>query len=690
MPSINLFRNSIGVFQGFSNSGLEFHADLMLPYRPEFQITPMHGSFLLIELENENEAVLGRISSVESTGRLAGNAGTEYAIRAAQRDKMIPEDIMVDHLRYKVDIRVLGVLRNNGSKIVFAPSHRRLPHVGSRVAFPDSDVLKSIVGDIGDYGIPIGHLALGEFVYAKGDEGRAEIEDWHQLIEPVITPHFDIRSLVSRKTFIFARAGYGKSNLNKQLFARLYSETYPPAIKIGDKEIPVGTLIFDPEGEYFWPDVNNRPGLADVPELRDRLVVFTDRKHKSKYYDAFKVGGARFDLSRMTPSQVFGLLYQNKDDPEKWVQRVKGLNLYRWSQTIHLINEKGFGTDLEELASTMGVQSRKDLTEAQLNAARRELTILVRSYHQSGLATFEIIEAALQQGKIVVFDISQLPPQVGENISRLIMNKIFKKNQQAFTDPSVIPMPVITVIEEAQTIVGKKDLDDTDPIVAWVKEGRKYNLGAVLVTQQPGSISEQILSQGDNWFAFHLISGGDLSNLHKANGHFSDDILQSLLNEPIKGQGMMWSSESPRPYPISVRVFAFEKTYSLADPDNSRTDHPTEQKDLAEALTKSIYGDHPEDNVALLMVEKAMESVSKDKAFMTSLKKGQVHTAWFAMALRNKLNPQFFSDDFDEMYAVACDLIPIFLNKYIGEKDEIWKEEEGTHRGKKTTYYKIL
>ena len=52
-------KNNIGIFKGFSEGGLEFHADLVLPYRSDFQSIPMHGQFLLVQLEDENEGVLG-------------------------------------------------------------------------------------------------------------------------------------------------------------------------------------------------------------------------------------------------------------------------------------------------------------------------------------------------------------------------------------------------------------------------------------------------------------------------------------------------------------------------------------------------------------------------------------------------------------------------------------------------------
>jgi len=111
-------------------------------------------------------------------------------------------------------------------------------------------------------------------------------------------------------------------------------------------------------------------------------------------------------------------------------------------------------------------------------------------------------------------------------------------------------MPVIAVIEEAQSVLSNTSASPEDPYVVWTKEGRKYDLGSVLVTQQPGSIDAELLSQGDNWFIFHLLSAQDLLSVKRANSHFSDDLLTSLLNEPIRGNGVFWSSAWERSYPI--------------------------------------------------------------------------------------------------------------------------------------------
>ena len=127
-----------------------------------------------------------------------------------------------------------------------------------------------------------------------------------QVVSPSVMVHFPVESLVSRRSFVFARAGFGKSNLNKLLFSKLYEST-PYVTKRGDRQVPVGTVIFDPDGEYFWPDDRGRPGLCDVPHLEDKLVVFTERRNPSRFYQGFVAGGIKLDIRRLRPSDVIGI-----------------------------------------------------------------------------------------------------------------------------------------------------------------------------------------------------------------------------------------------------------------------------------------------------------------------------------------------------------------------------------------------
>lgn len=146
---------------------------------------------------------------------------------------------------------------------------------------------------------------------------------------------------------------------------------------------------------------------------------------------------------------------------------------------------------------------------------------------------------------------------------------------------------MIAVIEEAQAVLNERAAA-AEPYIAWAKEGRKYDLGALLITQQPGSIPNEILSQGDNWFIFHLLSAGDLASVKRANAHFSDDLLSSLLNEPIAGQGVFRSSVGGKPYPVSIRALSFEDSYKAADPTYSREAVDTFATELRREMTDLI------------------------------------------------------------------------------------------------------
>src|SRR5207249_3913439 len=121
VASLELFpsKEIVGVFRGFREGGMEFHADLLLPYRPDFHAIPMHGQFLLVQLESPDEAVLGRIASLSSEGRLSSGTGEEFNIRAVREGRTVPDDLRQEYLRYRVNIRVLGVLRRSGEDLTF-------------------------------------------------------------------------------------------------------------------------------------------------------------------------------------------------------------------------------------------------------------------------------------------------------------------------------------------------------------------------------------------------------------------------------------------------------------------------------------------------------------------------------------------------------------------------------------------
>lgn len=660
--TIELFpRESVaGVFRGFQQGGLEFHADLILPYRNEFQSRPMHGQFLLVQLETPDEAVLGRITSLSSDGRLAVGSGEEFNIRAMLEDRPVPEELREQYLKYRVTMRVLGVLRKKEDKLTFVPSHRRLPHLGSRVAFPSGPVLREIAGH-NVKGAAIGRLALGEYIYAEGDADFRP-EEWMQVASPSVKVHFPMESLVSRRSFVFARAGFGKSNLNKLLFSKLYENT-PHVTKRGGRQVPVGTVIFDPDGEYFWPDDRGRPGLCDVPHLEDKLAVFTERKNASPFYQSFVAGGSRLDIRRLPASDVIGIALSPDRQEQQNVRKLRGLRRDKWEELVNLVDAHGNQAPIEHIRSLLDLEPNQEL---EALAARANMTSIVTAIHDKSSRLMERLLDALSKGMLCVIDVSRMRGGQSLIMSGLILRRIFSHNQEEFTKAEPNTYPTIAVVEEAQSVLNQ-NAAASEPYLDWVKEGRKYDLGALLITQQPGSIPGDILSQGDNWFVFHLLSANDLMTLKRANSHFSDDLLSSLLNEPIPGQGVFWSSVEGKPYPLSVRAFSFEEMYPPRDKDYNEQAGATYAAAIAwqeangeagQPVTQAAASDSGEVVDRKAEVEQmAIDRLKKDRRMMGYLDEGRAFWSALMSELQKSLPKDYDSPAASNVLRKALDQI---------------------------------
>jgi uncharacterized protein len=578
-----LFANSqaIGTFKGFNERGLEFAAEIVAPYEASMLDHPQLGQFVLIELGSVEEAALGRITRFVPSGLLATAEGEDYVNTMQRRQQAVPEDLKQQRLKYRVQIKLLGAVRIVDGKVVYVPSQRRLPHLGARVAFPTAAVLQELCRlsggktDLGDY-------VLGEFVFCGANTPSPAPH--FRNIDPKLTITFDIHNLVSRRTVLFARAGYGKSNLMKYLVAELYRES--PRTESG---LPVGTLIFDADGEYFWPDtVKNppRPGLCDVTHLKEKIAVFTNRQPPSPYYGSWKIGEVKLDIRELPPRDVIGIAVSSERQEHQNILKLKSVSRDNWTKLVDLVYDKKLQATDAEIGSLLGYQGAQIQTAAaEIAAARSNMNAVVGVLHDPNSRVLSGTIEGLRKGGIVILDISLLSSAAGEMLAGLILRKLFSFNQENFTGGLPI-IPTIAVIEEAQSVLGGR-LAESSPFVEWTKEGRKYELGAILITQQPGSIAAELLSQADNWFTFHLLSEGDAGVLGKYNSHFSDDVLAHLIGEPIPGNCFMWSAPK-QPFVLPVRVRSFEELYRRNV--NSDKKSGAVEGTLAEAITRTTAG----------------------------------------------------------------------------------------------------
>lgn len=542
----------IGSFIGGAERDLGFAADIVVPYTNNELKNPQLGQFLLVNISGD-DYTLGRITRFTPAGMLATPEGEDYMTRMSREKNKIPDTLKQAKIKYRINLKLLGAVKRADNKscgFVYTPSQRRLPHLGAPVYRLSDNFRREICRYAAPDGAELGYFALGEFIYSGDKEKNDEFE--HR--QPQLPVTFDVNNLVSRRTAVFARAGYGKSNLIKLLTGELYKNGVPKTKAQNPK--PTGILIFDADGEYFWTD-GKRPGLCDVPHLSEYLVVYTDRDRKDAYRQ-WKAGGVKLDLRKLSPGDVFGIVLPAERQEQQNVLKLKSMKNDKWKNLVNAMHDKEIGAlSDEQIGTALGYigDSQIKSASAEIGAARSNIYRVVKMLHDPESQLIDNTLQSLREGKLVIVDISLLSAKGGEVVAALLMRKIFTHNQEQFTNDNVIP--TIAVIEEAQSVLGGKR-SETSPFVEWVKEGRKYELGAILITQQPGSLAHELLSQTDNWFCFHLLSAGDTECLGKSNSHYSRDILSHIVAEPIKGNCYMWTSEQPFVLPLRVRSFEDE------------------------------------------------------------------------------------------------------------------------------------
>jgi hypothetical protein len=529
-------KGQLGRVQALTQSKRSLKLRILVPFKGVLQ--PRFGEFLLVRTSDDRAVVL-RIDSCEPAGTLTSNSGEEYQVALVVRNAPLSDNIREEHLWYVYEGYILGAI-DSDSELTFTPGLRTSPHVGAQV-WRASDEVLNFLANIGtkESDPVIGRLSLGsEIAFLSDDKSSVPVR-------------FDLTRLISKRTFVFSRAGYGKSNFVKLLITRLREQ-------LVSSEHKCGILVFDPEGEYAFSTKAGLPGFADLQPFTNGLVVFTNRTIRTEFYQRFVGGNIKIDLRVLDPREVAEILFPTVSSDPQWkniMTAFAGRNQRWWR---HLIDQVHSNETIDFDYYKERINQLSSYGANSFMAFLRRLQHTVHQLHSPESSLLDKMVYHLKMGSVVVVDISILSDAIAGHIIELCLKKVFEYNQMKFMaeeDGNMIT--TVVVVEEAQNSLGTASMDETSPIVRWAKEGRKYNLGGIYITQQPSALAKELLSQGDNYFAMHLINHADLDSLNKVNAHFAEDVLTYLLNEPIKGNAYFWSAPY-QPYVLNVQIDQFE------------------------------------------------------------------------------------------------------------------------------------
>jgi DNA helicase HerA-like ATPase len=137
----------------------------------------------------------------------------------------------------------------------------------------------------------------------------------------------------------------------------------------------------------------------------------------------------------------------------------------------------------------------------------------------------------IEPGKLNIFDLSEVDENgadavVSHYLRRLIQERKLWKSSGG---EKGYPSPVIVVVEEAHVLI-PKDLNTLTKYWASrvAREGRKFGVGLVLVSQRPKGLDPDVLSQTNNKIILRIVEPTDQKYVREASEQLSEDLVELL------------------------------------------------------------------------------------------------------------------------------------------------------------------
>ncbi len=278
-------------------------------------------------------------------------------------------------------------------------------------------------------------------------------------------------SVLRHHILVPATTGKGKSNLVKVMLWSILEEKY------------CGILVLDPHDEYYG---THSKGLSHHPQARNNLLYYSSKSNLPPGAISLRI-----NITQLKPWHFRGVIdfstaqleaiyaYYNKYENE-WV-----------SAAIKQAEVKG-----DFRGETKGVLSRRLSQILDINFENDNLQCNGIFTDSGGENTILDIQKALEEGKTVIIDTSILTGSLELLIGSIITSKIFNHHKRCKAEGTLEQKPVVSIIlEEAPRVIGKDSIAKGDNIFSTIaREGRKFKIGLVAITQLPSLIPREILA----------------------------------------------------------------------------------------------------------------------------------------------------------------------------------------------------
>ncbi len=339
------------------------------------------------------------------------------------------------------------------------------------------------------------------------------------------------KETLSHHILIPASTGKGKSNLMSCMLWGLTSSDF------------AGVLVLDPHDEYYG---RVGLGLKDHP-LHDKVCYYTPIKPPP---------GARtlkINLTKLKPEHFQGAIALS--DPQRQCLFVYYKKFKQ--EWIRAILEERRIENVQFHEDTISVVKRKLLSLLDLEFEGGQFQCQGIFESTAGMNTIAEICGELEQGKTVVIDTSYFSGSLEIMVGSIITSEIFDKYRYYKRIGRLEDKPVISlVLEEAPRVLGKNVLEQSSNIFeAIAREGRKFKIGLIAITQLPSEIPKNILANMNTKIILGLEMGSERQAVIESSPQDLSQDNRSIASLD-KGEAIVTSTFTRFAVPVKIPLFS--------------------------------------------------------------------------------------------------------------------------------------
>ncbi len=324
-----------------------------------------------------------------------------------------------------------------------------------------------------------------------------------------------VKELVSTHLAILASTGSGKSYTASVLIEELMRPYNRAAV-----------LIVDPHGEYSTlKEIEGHPAFQEG-SYTPKVQIFQPEKIKVRLSSLTEADFC-YLLPNLSEKMEF-FLRQAYRRVTRRVRRNEGLDSYLWGL-------KDLLDALEESSSEKNEEGGDD------SSTIRALSWRLDARFGKATSVFSDKEhiplnALFKPGQCTVFQLSEIEQQEQQVIVGTLLRRIYKARLDTTRnrilsplDENYIPYPVFILLEEGHRFAPQGATVVTTSVLKTIlSEGRKFGVGIGIISQRPGKLDADVLSQCMTQFIMRIVNPIDQSSIASGVEGAGRDLLDEL------------------------------------------------------------------------------------------------------------------------------------------------------------------